>query len=209
LKRLLHLPDHGPTCRAIRGDSQLFAKFADEANVWVADDPSFDLLCRLPLLQTVLSDLQPISMATKGHWEQYDFRRNQYGAWQPCQKFPAVAGMYRHCDGQLIQVFLDDDRRAYKLETPDQKCAAKWWCYQSRLGWIYSPDTRRLFIPYGTPELPILVSRGLTAQSARLPTRVEFDKARWWQFVSVDQPQAEQAARIMEQELLVRSVINA
>lgn len=208
LKRLRHSPDRGPTCQAICGDSKQIAELAAEANVWVADDPSIDLLRRLPLLLTVLSDLQPISMATKGHWEQYDFRRNQYGAWHPCQRFPAAAGLYRHREGQLAQVFLDDDLQAYKLETPDQKSAAKWWCYQSRLNWIYVPDERRLFVPYGAPELPVLVSRGLTAQSARLPTRVDFDKARWWQFVSVVQPQAEQAARIMEQELLVRSVRN-
>jgi hypothetical protein len=208
LKRFHHSPERGPSCWAVRGASAQIVELGEQANVWVADDPSFAFLSRLPVLQSLLCNLQPVAVATKGRWEKYDFRRNHFGMWHQCKQFPSAAGLYRHRESQTVQVYLDGDLRAFKLETVDEKTAAKWSCYQSRLDWVYSPDTRRLLVPYGTPELPVLVSRGLTTQSARLPIRLDFDNARWWRYDSVDQPQAEQAARIMEQELTVRNVTN-
>lgn len=207
-RHLLHSPQRGPTCRALGGTPEQFSEFADEADVWLADDPSLDLLRRLPLLSCALSDLPPIHLASTGFWERYDFRSNQYGAWRNSPQPPIEPGLYRHREGQMVRVFVAEDHRPYKLETPDQTVAAKWWCYSSRLPWVYNLPSRRLLIPYGTPELPVLVSRGLTAMSARLATRVEVGGARWWQYVAVDQPQAEQAARVMQQELLVRNSLN-
>jgi hypothetical protein len=207
-RHLRHCPQRGPTCHAIQGTPEQLSEFSEEANVWLADDPSLDLLRRLPLLSCVLSELTPGHIASKGFWERYDFRSNQYGVWRNSTQPPIDPGLYRHREGPMVQIFVAEDFRPYKLETRDQTIAAKWWCYQSHVDWSYNSETRRLSIPYGTPEMPVLVSRGLTAKSARLATRVEVGGARWWQYVAVDQPQAEQAARIMQQELVVRSTLN-
>lgn len=205
---LRHDPKHGPTCRAFHAERQHLVAFAEKENVWLADDPGVDVLRRMPSLSHALHDLEPSPIVSKGSWERYEFRSTLYGEWRNSSQLPVERGLYRHRDGKLQQIFIGEDLRSYKLETRDQKIAAKWSCYKACSAWIYNPKTWQLLIPHGTPELPVLVSRGLTTKSARMATRVAFDKSRWWQYVAVDQLQAEHAARIMQQKLLVRNTSN-
>lgn len=195
------IPDRGPTCHVITAREEQLTDAANSLNVWSSRDCSLNLLRRLPLLSHVLDGLQPSRFSVVGYWERFDYRSNLYGRWQSCDDPLTKPGLYQRKEGQTVQVFVTNDGGQFGLKSQDEKLAAKWSRYSPRFDWRFDALRSTLLIPDGTPELPLLVSRGLTLRSARLPKRVTQDGRRWWKYDAVGQRQAEEAARIMEQPL--------
>jgi hypothetical protein len=108
----------------------------------------------------------------------------------------------------MLHVYVDANGGRFALKSKDERAFIK-WDLAPKSDWLYDPPLKRLLIPYETPELPLLVSRGLTMYSARLPSIFEFAGRLWWNYVSVGEEEAHQVARVMEQDLKIRSLHNA
>ena len=206
LKHWQRVPKRGPSCHAIRVNNTQIDEVSQSLGVWNIADCSVALLQRLPELSSVLADLESSHVASGGYWERFDYRSNLYGRWRGCEQPLLEPGLYQRKEGQPIQVYVSEDHRQFTLRTFDEKLAAKWSVYAPRFDWAYDAQRRVLLIPDGTPGLPVLVSRGLTMRSARLPTRVSLGGRMWWKYGAVDEQQALEAARIMEQVLSARSI---
>jgi hypothetical protein len=209
LKRWQHVPNRGPSCHAIRVDNTQIDEVSQSLGVWNVADCSVSLLQRLPKLSSVLSELEPSHVASGGYWERFDYRSNLYGRWRGCDQPLLKPGLYQRKEGQAIQVYISEDHRQFTLQTFDEKLAAKWSVYEPRFDWAHDAPRRVLLLPDGTPVLPVLVSRGLTMRSARLSTRVSLGGRMWWKYRAVDEQQALEAARIMDQVLIARSIESA
>lgn len=205
---VVHRPSRGPSCRAIGCDEEVSHKVADALGVWLVNDPSVHLLERLPTLSVLLGSLAPSLASAEGCWEQFVYFNDLRWRWRAAQNPLSEPGLYKRKDGQLEQVFVASDYRRFALKTPDEKLAAKWNCYHQRFNWLFDVDSNSLLVPHGTPDLPVLVSRGLTMKSARLPVRVSYERRPWWKYTRVNQQQAGEAARIMDQEISARNIAN-
>lgn len=208
VERFVHRPTKGPSCRSIGGKRELVQEVADTLDVWFVDDPSVDLLKRLPAISLLLSNLSPSAVSVEGYWEQFGYFNDLSWRWRAAKTPLAEPGLYQRKDGKSVQVFVATDFCRFALKTMDEKLAAKWDCYHQRFNWLFDTDSNTLLVPRGTPDIPVLVSRGLTMKSARLPLRVSYERRPWWKYQRVNQQQASEAARIMEQEISVRSLAN-
>jgi len=208
VERFVHRPSRGPSSRSIGGDREVVREVADTLDVWLVDDPSVNLLERLPTLSVLLSSLSPSVVPAEGNWEQFGYFNDLNWRWRAAQNPLSEPGLYQRKDGQSAQVFVATDYRQFALKTMDEKLAAKWDCYPRLFNWLFDVDSNTLLVPRGTPDLPVLVMRGLTMKSARLPVRVFYERRPWWKYTHVNQQQAVEAARIMEQEISTRSLTN-
>lgn len=205
-KRWYHTPPRGPTCYAVSVAVTQLSELTESLSVWSTPDCSVALLKRLPKLSQLTSDLQPSQVSGGGYWERFDYISNSYGRWRSCDSPLTQPGLYQRKEGRAIQLWVDDKFRQFSLQTIEEKLAAKWWVYEARFDWVFDARRRVLLIPDETPDLPVLVSRGLTMRSARLPTRILLGRRRWRKYGSVGIRHAEEAARIMEQTLVARSL---
>lgn len=206
LKRWQHFPLRGPSCYAVHLSKSQITEVSQSLGVWAMADCSVALLQRLPELSSILRDLEPCQIAGRGYWERFDYRSNLHGRWRACEKPMLEPGLYQRKEGKSIQVYVAEDHRQFSLKTFDEKLAARWSVYQSRFDWILDTHRQVLLIPDGTPDLPVLVSRGLTMRTARLPQRVSLRGCKWWKYGGVGEQQALNAARIMEQGLTTGSI---
>lgn len=207
-ERFVHRPNKGPTSRSIYGKREFLQEVAENLNIWFVDDPSVDLLKRLPAISLLLSSLTPSVASAEGYWEQFGYFNDLSWRWYATKNPLSEPGLYQRKDGESVQVFVAADFCRYALKTMDEKLAAKWKCYHQRFNWLFDTDRNTLLVPRGTPDLPVLVSRGLTMKSARLPLRVSYERRPWWKYQCVNQQQASESARIMEQEISFRSLAN-
>lgn len=203
-RRFLHRPARGPTCRAIVDTDSNSEEIARSLDVWLADETSVPMLRRLPRFSILLADLPPSQKSPDGYWEQFDYISDLHWRWRTAKQPLAEPGLYRRKEGQTAYVFVASDHRQFSLKSMDEKLAAKWACYTPRFDWMFDAERNVLLVPYGTPDLPVLVSRGLTMKSARLPVRMSFARRWWWKYVLVNERQAIEAARVMEQVLTMR-----
>lgn len=204
VRMVVHRPKRGPTCWAIQGDSKSIDEASENTGVWLAEDSSLALLKHLPSISSLLDELKRDLSGTDGVWDQLfgvDFSLR----WRNSRSPLSAPGLYRRSSGRSIKVLVRNDLLAYRVDTMEQLLAAKWE-QAPKHDWLYEPKHRRLLIPHGLPQLPTLVSRGLTMTSARLPCSVRCIGCRWWSYSAVSFEHAEQAARIMEQEISTRSV---
>lgn len=208
VKRVLHRPFRGPSCRSIVGEREAVQEVAEGLDVWLVDDPSVNLLQRLPRLSSLLGLLSPSVVSQEGYWEQFEYFNDLRWRWRTAKNPLSEPGLYQRKSGQSTQVFVATDMRQFALKTKSEKLAAKWDCYHQRFNWLADADSNILLIPHGTPDLPTLVSRGLTMKSARLPMRVSYERRTWWKYTRVDHQQAGEAARIMGQDISTRSLVN-
>lgn len=206
--RLRHRPDRGPTCHSIAIDDANLMAVSQTLGVWIANECSVGLMQRIPILSSILEKLEPSQISGGGYWERFDYRSDLYGQWRSCDQPLMEPGLFQRKEGQAVQIYVDSELMQFSLKSLDEKTAAKWFCYQPRFDWIFDDHQNSLFIPHGTPALPVLVSRGLTMKSARLPKRVAFGGRKWWKYTSVGEQQVREAARVMEQELVTRSITN-
>jgi hypothetical protein len=208
VERFIHRPYKGPTCRSICGKREFLQEVAETLGVWFVDDPSVDLLKRLPAISLLLSNLTQSVASTDGYWEQFGYFNDLSWHWRATKIPFAEPGLYQRKDGKSLQVFVAADFCRFALKTMDEKLAAKWQCYHQRFNWLCDTDRNALLVPRGTADLPVLVSRGLTMKSARLPLRVSFERRPWWMYQCVNKQQASEAARIMGQEISFRNLAN-
>lgn len=205
-------PKKGPTRWTIEASPPIIEAVSQWNSVWVSEDVSVHLLQRLPVFSVVLNDLEHNQRSSSGNWERFEYLSNLWWRWRTTKNPLSEPGLYRCRDGRCTYVFVQDDHTQSQLKTQDQKLAARWACYNQtfteRFDWFFDPERRELLIPYATPELPILVSRALTMSSARLPTQIKYEKRQYRRYRCVAEPQAIEAARIMNQQLTTRSLSN-
>lgn len=201
----VHKPKKGPTCFALRGNSNSLEELCGELNVWLADDVGSLLLARLPSASTVVSQFLRSEVSADGNWEVFDFRSNHLLRWRVTRDPLVEPGFYRRRGGAMTYAYVDSAGRRFAVKSRDERAIAKWE-RAPKIDWLFDPSLRRLLIPYGMPELPLLVSRSLTMSSARMPIIVKFAGTHWWNYVSVGEDEAREAARVLEQELKTRSL---
>ena len=202
----VHRPKRGPTGWSIRGSHAAFEELSARAGIWLGEDMSLSLLKRLPAISSLLDNLNREHAGTDGIWEQL-FEIDASLRWRVSRSPLSSPGLFRRRNGRPIQVLVKSDLLAYRLDTMEQKLAAKWDQLTKR-DWIYDATCRRLLVPFGSPPLPTLVSRALTLTSARLPIEIRCFGSVWWSYSGVTIMHAEQATRIMEQEFSTRNVIS-
>ena len=202
-----HRPKKGPSCYSLRGDSNSLKTLCDELNVWIADDVGSLLLSRIPTVSTAVSQFSRSEVSADGSWEVFDYRSNHRLLWRAAKDPLVEPGFYRSRSGTMAFVYVDAAGRRFTMKSKDERAIAK-WDRAPKEDWLFDPSLQRLLIPYGMPELPLLVSRCLTMSSARMPVLVKFAGTRWWNYVSVGEDEAREAARILEQELKTRSLFS-
>ncbi len=204
-----YVPRSGPTIRVCDLGSGDVSEVSEELGVWGSNDRSKEVLSRLPVLASLKKSLKPFRAASEGHWERFDYRSNTYGRWRGCDDPLSAPGLYRRMQGQRLQVFVDDEIRPFQLQTMDEKNAAKWWIDQPRCDWQFDARRQVLLIPYGSPSVPLLVSRCLTISSARLPVKISFRGRPFWKYQAVGERQVEEASRVMERTLEAKNIEDA
>ncbi len=187
-------PEKGPTCWSVSGKADRIKQAARHLGVWLSPDPGVSILEKLPVIDKLLMGLQKDDSPCDGNWERLFFDDHQC-KWKNTPQPFSEPGLYRRRHGQWRYVLTHDDHTRIALVTKDQRSAAVWSCFESRIC-RFDADHQTLLIP-AVYELPLLVTRALIARTAQIPGRVQVDNKNWLQFKDVDQHKAQQVARIM------------
>ena len=189
----------GPTVWSITGTKQKLLQLSNMLEVWHLDDPGLKILRNISSVNRSLDNLEKDGSSPSGTWQQLGFRQH-WPNWIDSLNPLEAPGLYRRLSGGYREVLVEADGQRFRLKDREQKQAAR-WRLSPKVNFFIQLKKRRLLIPRGCPRLPLLVSRGITSSSGRLPNLTSFNGDKWWCYNHVSLRRAKEVARILGQNL--------
>ena len=191
-------PNKGPSCWYVNGNHSNIIKATKLLGLWCSKDPGMAILERLPVLDKLLNNLPRDESQVDGNWEKLffaDYQRKWVSTSLPFME----PGLFRRLRGKRRHVLMLGDHTRVTLSSKEHQIAGIWSLFPS-LVYRYDSKQKSFFIP-AIGNLPLMILRALTTQSAQLPEQVSIDKKYWWRFKDVDYHKVLQVARIMGLDL--------
>lgn len=201
LRLFKHCPKVGPTCWSVKGPRAILESAAEATKARFSEDIGGGLLKRLPNAETFLKQLPPDNSSTSGSWEKLFFQ-DQHARWVATKGPPVEPGLYQRKSGEYEKIAILRDGQKCRIKKPDPTSYAKWF-NAPNIGITAIENKRYFLIPYGAPSLPMLVERGLTLASGRLPMLLNWEGRKMWRYTHVPIMNARLVTSILGQEMQI------